>query len=155
MKPSKYKYIVYSGYVISPRDGDTHYITASQVMALYRVSPQDCIIIKERNRPMELTGLDASEMLLLFPRSDGDYRLDLCPKGVNDRRVGPSPTRNNHPLTLDQIIRRAILKSLERWEDSQVKAAEELEISPQTIRNWLRSKRGEAPSGQASGDDLP
>jgi len=79
------KYVVYPGFVKSARDGDLHYITASQLIFLYRVSPSECLVINElrspRNRAeqLEVEGLlrRASEekLIPLRPLFSGKYSL--------------------------------------------------------------------------------
>lgn len=68
------KYVVSPGHVIRP-DGDEHFISAQQLMSLYRVSPAECIILDPEK---ELRGYDDSyleSLIWLFPKHNGNYKL--------------------------------------------------------------------------------
>ena len=66
------KYAVYPGYVLS-RDGNRHYITASQLANLYRVNSRECIVI-DPIRPETSFGLNTNNLINLYPRDDGNYK---------------------------------------------------------------------------------
>lgn len=70
------KYAVYPGEVKSKSDGDTHLITASQLMSLYRVNPKECVVI-DFERPETYLGRDVSNLIKLYPREDGNYANDI------------------------------------------------------------------------------
>jgi hypothetical protein len=69
------KYAIWPGWVGSKNDKDKHYISAGQLMKLYRVDPRECVVLTEydlrlsdnhiRNKTRGLT--------ILGTRYDGDY----------------------------------------------------------------------------------
>ncbi len=65
------KYLVCPGKVIA-RDGDQHFITAGQLMSLYKVDPVDCKIV---DSPQSAYGLRWEDYIVLRPRTDGNYSL--------------------------------------------------------------------------------
>lgn len=71
------KYIVYGGYVISAYDKQRHYINAYTVSRLYKVNPYECIFIETNREDRDkLRGLNISDYKVLYPRYDGNYKLD-------------------------------------------------------------------------------
>jgi hypothetical protein len=66
------KYLVCPGIVISKSDGDKHYISASDLIRLYKVNPLECKIVNSRESS---AGLDWSKYIILRPRTDGNYDL--------------------------------------------------------------------------------
>ena len=69
VKMTNKKYILHPGYVTSSTDGDEHYISASQLCALYNVSMKECIdSSKVRSSRMLPKGL-----IKLYPRYGGNY----------------------------------------------------------------------------------
>lgn len=72
-QPLPKKYLVLGGGVISSTDGQRHYISAHQLMRLYGVRPNECLLVDE-NRPEMLAGIDRSKYTVLRPRSDGNYQ---------------------------------------------------------------------------------
>lgn len=80
------RYVLCPGPVASKRDGQVHHISASQLRALYRVDPRDCLVMPaERDgRPCGLrnwvqAAIDAGELVALRPRFDGNYTLPPPP----------------------------------------------------------------------------
>ena len=69
------KYVVYPGIVFSRSDGDKHYISTHRVMELYGVNPQECVLITDDRSDIEL-GLNLSHLIPLYPRNDGNYKLE-------------------------------------------------------------------------------
>jgi len=79
------KYAVYPGFIYSKYDSQLHFISASALMRLYRVKPDECIVINELRSPrsraeqLELDGLIsmAKDLNLIGLRPDysGDYRI--------------------------------------------------------------------------------
>jgi len=67
------RYIIHPGTMQSKTDGDIHFISASQLMRLYNVSPNECIIM-DRMRPETYIGLNLKEYVHLYPRYDGNYK---------------------------------------------------------------------------------
>jgi len=80
------RYVLCPGPVRSARDGQVHHISASQLRMLYRVDPQDCLVMPAV-RPGPPCGLrkwvqeaiDAGDLVPLHPRFDGDYTLPPPP----------------------------------------------------------------------------
>jgi len=68
------KYAVYPGYIISMNDKQLHYITAYELMQLYKVSPDECVIV-DRNDPKKYLGVDLSKLQKLEPSYSGNYNL--------------------------------------------------------------------------------
>lgn len=69
------KYAVHPGYIHSISDSGMHYISAQQLMRLYNVNPQECIIVDSK-RPENTRGYkDMDKLIPLFPRGDGKYNL--------------------------------------------------------------------------------
>jgi len=62
------KYIVYPGWVDSSRDGERHWINARQLMILYGVHPNECLVANELHPAHNVSGL-----IPLHPRYDGKY----------------------------------------------------------------------------------
>lgn len=72
------RFVVYPGEVISKEDFDRHWISARQLMSLYRVQPHECIVIDERFRRCDPSGRQERELLKtlmpLYPMAGLDYR---------------------------------------------------------------------------------
>ncbi len=66
------KYICFDGKVTS-KDGDVHYINPHRVAELYKVNPKECYFAYH-DRP-ETVRIHDFDLIVLHPRSDGDYRL--------------------------------------------------------------------------------
>lgn len=66
------KYLVFPG-MVRAQDGDRHYIGARQLMDLYGVPIEECIVI--RRDDYERLGIKKEEYILLYPREDGNYAL--------------------------------------------------------------------------------
>lgn len=83
------KYLVIPGFVISQYDGDKHFISSLQLIRLYRVRREECIICDTREmleRRYQTSSLheisqilnrqyNNSNLIVLHPRYDGDYYL--------------------------------------------------------------------------------
>jgi hypothetical protein len=77
------KYAICPGFVDSKNDQDTHYITAKQLIRLYNVNPNECIILDTdafmNDRHSEKTrGYSEdllNELIYLTPRYDGNYKV--------------------------------------------------------------------------------
>jgi len=66
------KYLVKPGYVTSQYDGDTHFVTFSQLIRLYGVKSNECI----NADTMQMTGNKdgwEDDLIVLEPRYDGEY----------------------------------------------------------------------------------
>lgn len=66
------KYLIYPGVITSIHDGEDHYISAGQLINLYRVDPRKCKIVRNER---DLFGLNLDEYIALTPRKDGNYQL--------------------------------------------------------------------------------
>ena len=65
----KLKYIIRPGTMVSRTDGDVHFISAEQLIALYQVNPSECVIVDRDDKiPKRLLHLE-----ILAPRYDGKY----------------------------------------------------------------------------------
>ena len=71
------RFAVYPGYVSSRNDWDRHYISAQQLMDLYRVRPAECIVIRDDLPPTRRTSgwrdEDLDRLLALRPQTGLDY----------------------------------------------------------------------------------
>lgn len=65
------KYLIFPGEIISKNDGQKHYISALEIIRLYHVNPQECIIV---NNNYDLHGIIQEDYLHLEPNYDGDYQ---------------------------------------------------------------------------------
>ena len=65
------KYIAFGGYVISPNDGEAHYVNARKLVDLYGVKLSECILVNNFRRlsPYE------QKLIPLYPSSSGNYKL--------------------------------------------------------------------------------
>lgn len=70
-KPNVPKYILMPGYIISKHDGQEHYIKANDLARLYGVSMSECVIAPSKQEGWK----PGMNMILLRPRSDGDYKI--------------------------------------------------------------------------------
>ena len=61
------KYILHPGKIISESDGQEHEISAVQLVEIYGVSLNDCIVVDYR-RPESFMGLDPSKWIHLYPQ---------------------------------------------------------------------------------------
>jgi len=52
------RFICYGGFVISPNDGDLHWISARRVAQLHKVNQQECIFI-DHNEEKSYQGYDS------------------------------------------------------------------------------------------------
>jgi len=66
------KYAVHAGHVISPNDGDFHFISAYRVAELYGIPRSECVFL---DVPENWLGRDLSGMIHLYPQADGKYQL--------------------------------------------------------------------------------
>ena len=69
------KYLLYPGHVRSKNDGDWHYISASKLAALYKVSMQECIVVKHTDDWFSVFETDDEypDLIKLFVKWNGDY----------------------------------------------------------------------------------
>lgn len=68
---SEKKYLICPGNVRSINDNQVHYITAGQLMNLYKVKPEECVIYNEKTG----YGLQFKGLRSLGPKYNGDYSL--------------------------------------------------------------------------------
>ena len=77
MKEKDKKYLIAPGHIISGSDGDKHYVNASMLMALYKVDREECVIDDiDSHKGYNFGRL--SDLIVLRPRPDGDYRAKGC-----------------------------------------------------------------------------
>lgn len=71
------KYLVFPGHVRSRHDGEEHLITAMRLMELYKVNPEECIVVGDLNEAGRIMEEEPrfKDMIHLAPRWDGDYTL--------------------------------------------------------------------------------
>lgn len=68
------KYIIYPGYVRSENDKEPHFISASQLIQLYNVNPNECML--HGRGGINVRGInrkDLKNLISLYPRRDGNY----------------------------------------------------------------------------------
>ena len=63
------KYLICPGMVTSKTDGDRHYITANQLISLYRVKRSECVVMPKNNRGY----IPDDELIRLSPDYNGRY----------------------------------------------------------------------------------
>lgn len=63
------KYLIWPDWVMSRTDGERHFISASRLIHLYGVNPDECHIHRENGER------DPIGLLVLAPKRDGDYTL--------------------------------------------------------------------------------
>lgn len=70
------KYLIVPGNVVSKSDGQRHFVSAVQLMLLYKVKLSECIVLSGRIEYgfKRLTGT-YQDLMVLTPRSDGNYSL--------------------------------------------------------------------------------
>jgi len=76
------KYLITGGYIIS-KDGDKHYVSASELVILYNLKRDECQLVETRTSEEKRTGLlgvYTKGLRRLYPRRDGNY----CLPGVNE-----------------------------------------------------------------------
>lgn len=62
------KYLICPDYVRSRTDGDRHYISAHQLIHLYKVNPTECIIKSQYD-----AGYNNKDLIVLSPDYSGQY----------------------------------------------------------------------------------
>ncbi len=65
------KYVVIPEVVISKNDGDIHYITAEQLIKLYNVDRNECIVLSNRERGRGFA--NTKKLIVLTPDPSGNY----------------------------------------------------------------------------------
>lgn len=80
------KYLVIPGYIISQNDGQRHFIGASQLISLYKVNPEECVIDTERRGLQN----EYKDLIRLEPNYMGNYKI---PEKINTKgRLGLFPS---------------------------------------------------------------
>lgn len=88
------KYVLHSGYINSRNDGDRHLITAKQLLSLYGLKKDQCLLVNkpiEEMHPAEKQSYEYTvanyRLILLFPEFCGNYKevLEKKEKEFNDR----------------------------------------------------------------------
>jgi len=70
------KYLVCPGFMLSKTDGQNHWISANQLIELYSVNPQECVV----DIPVKTRGWNTAHLTKLYPRYDGNYLLSEATK---------------------------------------------------------------------------
>lgn len=66
------KYAVHPEKVKSKTDGQFHFISAHQLMKLFKVDPTDCVVC---HRFHPVMGIKNSDYIHLSPQYDGNYKI--------------------------------------------------------------------------------
>jgi hypothetical protein len=76
------RFVICPGHVISQSDGDRHFISAGQLMRLYKVNMKECIVLRDDGSkpPGYRPDHDWSRYIFLKPRYHGDYAEYLTEK---------------------------------------------------------------------------
>jgi general stress protein YciG len=71
----KKKFLVIPGTITSKSDGDRHFIGARELMRLYRVKQEECVVMSEEDvvRYNPYSSKYPMNLVRLEPRYDGDY----------------------------------------------------------------------------------
>lgn len=72
------KYILYGGYVTSV-DGDDHYISPMDLVRLYKLRKDECILVSSVESTVELRGFQPEflkSLTELHPKVDGLYSME-------------------------------------------------------------------------------
>ncbi|MBU0801383.1 MAG: hypothetical protein KKA05_10350 [Alphaproteobacteria bacterium] len=67
------RYLLYPDFVTSQSDGQSHFISATDLARLYGVPWDECVVYRNPDRGSESSRYDG--LISLSPRYDGDYRL--------------------------------------------------------------------------------
>jgi hypothetical protein len=68
-------WLICPGTVVSANDGDRHYVGARELMRLYDVPPEDCIVENGVGRAPGVSSFIESKLIKLRPRYDGNYTM--------------------------------------------------------------------------------
>lgn len=74
--PIRKKYVLQGGWIIS--DGRRQYVPGQNLIELYGLNWQECVVLQEGEEVMfcpRLRGLRPEQIVVLRPRSDGNYTL--------------------------------------------------------------------------------
>jgi hypothetical protein len=75
---NKPRYLVIGGNVISKTDAQEHYISAKRLCELYGLNwRKPNITLIEDDNDYKIRGLDMSKFVVLRPRYDGNYQLEV------------------------------------------------------------------------------
>jgi len=77
------KYLVVTNPIRSKNDGEEHFIRALHLCYFYGVDRADCVFAVNGDLS-SFDGYDLSELIILTPRSDGDYTLPEHPNKDGD-----------------------------------------------------------------------
>lgn len=71
------KYLIVPGNVTSENDGQRHFVSATQLMLLYKVKLSECVVLSGRLEYgfKRLSGTH-QDLTVLMPRRDGNYSLN-------------------------------------------------------------------------------
>lgn len=68
------KFILVGSTVQSATDGDLHFVSAKELLSLYRLNPNNCILVRDVNELDRYTR-QYPHAVVLWPRHDGDYDI--------------------------------------------------------------------------------
>lgn len=80
------RYMCHAGYVISPVDGDLHYVGSETVSTLYGVPRDECIMVRDIRALYAFTNKYIESLVHLFPRNDGNYSKIPLPGVVENAK---------------------------------------------------------------------
>jgi hypothetical protein len=72
------KYLVVGGYVTPMNNGDRHFVSARELIALYGVKEKECRILyseESLNYEKAVENAEKEGLTILYPRYDGDYSI--------------------------------------------------------------------------------
>jgi hypothetical protein len=98
------KYLVCPGYIVSREDGHVRYIGYKDLIRLYGVDPDDCVLYTEI---MQQAGFPNKEkQVCLLPREDGKYNLEERngEMGVNAYEIQTSGNYSQKHIVISKDI---------------------------------------------------
>lgn len=69
-----YRYMLHPGEVVSRNDSQTHFISARDLMRLYKLKPSECLICAHCYGRKALA-CEKGSLIDLYPKFNGDYSL--------------------------------------------------------------------------------
>ena len=66
------KYALHTRIILSTTDNEIHYIGYIELIKLYKLNPQDCILW-DKNRPEMVSGRNFDDYIHLYPKINGHY----------------------------------------------------------------------------------
>jgi hypothetical protein len=69
------RYVLHAGPVVSQNDGDTHFVSASDLARLYRLKPGEYVVAPHWRDPLSKGWKAPEGAIHLRPRRSGNYSL--------------------------------------------------------------------------------